>query len=504
MPVARTFSRAQIGVDAPLVTVEADIASGLPQIVIVGLPETAVRESKDRVKSAIVNAGYTLPSRRVTINLAPADLPKQGGRYDLAIALCVLAASDQIPARVIHDQEFLGELALGAELRSVTGVLPAIICSQQAGHLITVPDVNAVEASLVGGDTVGLATSLQQVINVIKGQASQVHPPQRMPASAMGSNLTLNDIRGQYVAKKALIIAAAGGHNLLMVGPPGTGKTMLASRLPTLLPDPSAEQALEIASIQSVSRYSFQAENWGTRPFRNPHHTASAVALVGGGNPPLPGEISLAHQGVLFLDELPEFSRHVLEVLREPLESGSIIISRANHQVQYPAQFQLVSAMNPCPCGYYGDDSDRCNCRFDQIEKYRGKTSGPLLDRIDLHINVPPLPKGTLASNPEDNLEDEHEVARKQVMAARTRMLARGGKLNAHLDTKETNQYCQLTNQDRIMLDDVMHKLGMSARGFFKVLKVARTLADLAEQEKVARPQIVEALAYRNLTTRRS
>jgi magnesium chelatase family protein len=279
---------------------------------------------------------------------------------------------------------------------------------------------------------------------------------------------------------------------------------MLASRLPTLLPEPSPKEALEIASIQSVSRYNFQPENWGTRPFRSPHHTASAVALVGGGNPPLPGEISLAHQGVLFLDELPEFSRHVLEVLREPLESGSIIISRANHQVHYPAQFQLVSAMNPCPCGYYGDESNRCNCRYDQIEKYRGKTSGPLLDRIDLHINVPPLPKGTLSSNTAESSEDEHVAAREQVVKARARMLERNGKLNAHLSTAETNRYCQLTNQDRIMLDDVMHKLGMSARGFFKVLKVARTLADLMGEEKVTRPQIVEALAYRNLTTRRS
>jgi magnesium chelatase family protein len=497
MSLAIVYTRAQVGIDAPLVSVEVHLSGGLPGLFIVGLPEAAVKESKDRVRSAIQNSQFEFPTRRITINLAPADLPKEGGRFDLPIALGILAASGQINRERVTQYEFLGELALGGELRGIRGALPAALACRDAGRTLLVPEHNAAEALLVGGVKVlGAAHLLEVCRQLATGVALQ--PPSSPPRSApeIAPDRDLSDVRGQQHAKRALEIAAGGGHNLLLIGPPGTGKTMLASRLPGIMPPLSEVEALETAAIASISAQGLDLTQWGVRPFRAPHHTASAVALVGGGGQPRPGEISLAHHGVLFLDELPEYDRRVLEVLREPLESGRITISRAARQADFPARFQLVAAMNPCPCGFLGDAERRCVCGQEQVRRYRARVSGPLVDRIDLHIEVPRLAHRVLRG---DGPEESSATVRVRVGAARERQLRRAGKPNSLLGTREVERYCALSDADHRLLEQALERLRLSPRAYHRILKVSRTIADLAGSETIRTPHLTEAISYRAL-----
>lgn len=493
MSLAIIHSRAQIGVEAPAVSVEIHLTNGLPSLTIVGLPETAVRESKDRVRSAILNSALEFPRKRITLNLAPADLPKEGGRFDLAIALGLLAASAQLPGGCLDDFECLGELALSGHVRPVRGVLPAALAARDAGRSLVVALANAEEACLATGLKVYAIDHLLELVGHFNKQ-NPLKPYQSQGLLAQPAHYPdLLEVQGQQAAKRALLVAAAGMHNLLLTGPPGTGKTLLASRIPGILPPLTEREALEVAAVQSVVNIE-PLRGWPQRPFRQPHHSASGPALVGGGSRPQPGEISLAHQGILFLDELPEFDRKVLEVLREPLESGYIVIARAHSKVRFPARFQLVAAMNPCPCGYFGDPSGRCRCTSEQVQRYRNKLSGPLLDRIDLHITVA-RETTSLRLPTEPGLSSSEAI--KQVCAARDRQLKRQGCSNAQLDLNALRQHCLLIEEDRIWLEQASERLNLSLRATHRVLKVARTLADLQDSTAIARHHLAEALQYR-------
>ncbi len=508
-PVATLLCRAQVGLEAPLVQVEVTVTSGLPAFQIVGLPATVVRESRDRVRSALLSSGFAFPGGRIVVNLAPAEIPKEGGRFELPMALGILVASGELRQPDPRDTstcELYGELGLGGEIKPVRGILLAAAHASREGHDLIVPAGNADEALIGASTAVRGASHLQEVCRHLTGEEPlRVHSPPsgaRPPERGCATEPDVSDVRGQVQAKRALLIAAAGAHSLLMIGPPGCGKSMLAQRLPGLLPPLTAAEALDCAAIASVSTAGFNMGGFGCRPFRSPHHTASAVSVVGGGSHARPGEISLAHHGVLFLDELPEFDRQVLEALREPLEAGVVRVTRAAAHADYPAEFQLVAAMNPCPCGHLGDPGGSCRCTPAQAQRYRARISGPLLDRLDLHVQVPRLEVGDFDDHVPRGESTAALAARAAV--ARTRQLARQGRCNARLTDAQVERCCILEPRARALLDRTMRQLRFSARTRQRILKVARTIADVDGRDIIPDACVSEAVMLRCLDRERA
>ena len=496
MNLAFTKTRSTIGILAQPVSVEVHLSNGLPSFTMVGLAETAVKESKDRVRSAIINSQFEFPCRRITVNLGPADLPKSGSGFDLPIALGILAASGQIPHNNLSDHEFIGELALSGELRGVSAIIPSVLAAHKEKKSLIIATANAAEASLAGHPGVYTANNLREICSYLHQNATLHNLPPRPDPIPSEHDLDWSDIKGQLHAKSAMEIAACGGHSILLCGAPGSGKTMLARRFSTLLPQLTETEALECAAINSIRGKLPNFAEWRSPPFRAPHHTASSIALVGGGNPPKPGEISLAHHGILFLDELPEFNRHVLETLREPLESGHICISRAAAQIEFPAKFQLIAAMNPCPCGQSGNSQANCLCTQDRISRYLSKLSAPLLDRIDMYINVQALSQEELIK-PNSNPDKQSMVIREKVINSRLIQMERQNCVNANLSSKLCESVCELGHKEQNFISEAMNKLKLSARGYHRLLKVARTIADMNDSKTVQIQHLQQAFSYK-------